>query len=114
VLVFGLTAEQPFYRSTVNNHAKAAWRAENERQAADAKRNGIELPAPLEPIGLHEARHTCASTFIAAGVNPKVIQRIMGHASITMTFDQYGHLMPGGLDEAAEAANTYLNAAAGG
>lgn len=27
-LVFGLTAEQPFYRSTVNGHAKAAWDAE--------------------------------------------------------------------------------------
>jgi integrase len=66
----------------------------------------------LEPIGLHEARHTCASVLIASGANPKVIQKVMGHATIGMTFDQYGHLMPGGLDEAAAAANAYLARAA--
>jgi len=32
----------------------------------------------------------------------------MGHAKIAMTFDTYGHLMPGGLDEAAMATNAYL------
>ena len=30
------------------------------------------------------------------------------HATITMTFDTYGHPMPGGLDEAAAATNAYL------
>ena len=57
---------------------------------------------------LHEARHTCASLMIAAGVNPKTLSAIMGHATIAMTFDTYGHLMPGGLDEAAAATNAYL------
>jgi len=42
---------------------------------------------------------------IASGANPKVVQRIMGHATIAMTFDTYGHLMPDGLDRAAAAAN---------
>jgi integrase len=107
-LVFGLTAEQPFYPATVRRHALAAWEAANERQTAEAKRRGLVPPAPLAPIGLHEARHTCASMFIASGANPKVIQKVMGHASIAMTFDHYGHLFPGGLDEAAEAANAYL------
>jgi integrase len=45
---------------------------------------------------------------IAAGVNPKALSTIMGHAKVAMTFDTYGHLMPGGLDEAAMAANAYL------
>jgi hypothetical protein len=45
---------------------------------------------------------------IAAGVNAKALSVIMGHATIAMTFDTYGHLMPGGLDEAAAAANAYL------
>ena len=62
----------------------------------------------LESITLHEARHTCASLLIAAGVNAKALSVIMGHATIAMTFDTYGHLMPGGLDEAAAAANAYL------
>jgi hypothetical protein len=38
----------------------------------------------------------------------------MGHAMIAMTFDTYGHLMPGGLDEAAAAADAYLWRNAGG
>ena len=38
---------------------------------------------------------------IAAGVNAKALSSIMGHATIAMTFDTYGHLMPGSLDEAA-------------
>jgi integrase len=51
--------------------------------------------APLEPIGLHEARHTFASLMIAAGVNEKALSSYMGHASVTMTLDRYGRLMPG-------------------
>lgn len=45
---------------------------------------------------------------IAAGVNAKALSVIMGHAAISITFDTYGHLMPGGLDEAAAAVNVYL------
>ena len=50
--------------------------------------------AGLRPIGLHEARHTCASVLIAAGVNAKAITTFLGHSSIQVTFDRYGHLMP--------------------
>jgi len=32
---------------------------------------------------------------IAAGVNAKALSVYMGHASVTITFDLYGHLMPG-------------------
>lgn len=43
--------------------------------------------------GLHALRHAAASLFIAhLGWTPKRIQAVMGHASITMTFDRYGHL----------------------
>ena len=43
-------------------------------------------------FGLHALRHSCASLWIEAGLNPKQIQAMMGHASIEMTFDIYGHL----------------------
>jgi integrase len=45
---------------------------------------------------------------IAAGVNPKTLQVFMGHASITITLDRYGHLMPGSQDEAVGLFNDYL------
>jgi integrase len=42
--------------------------------------------------GLHALRHACASLWIEQGHNPKQIQTIMGHSSIKVTFDTYGHL----------------------
>jgi integrase len=64
--------------------------------------------AGLNPIGLHECRHTYASLLIAAGVNPKAISTYLGHASITITLDRYGHLMPGNEEQAAGQLNQYL------
>src|SRR5581483_6219261 len=83
-LVFGSSAETPFVPSNLWRRAQRAW-----------KRAG------LEPIGLHEARHTFASVLIAAGVNAKAITTYMGHASIQSTYDLYGKLMPGSQSEAA-------------
>ena len=45
--------------------------------------------------------HTHASDLIAAGVYAKVISESLGHASISITLDRYGHLFPGSQDEAA-------------
>jgi hypothetical protein len=45
---------------------------------------------------------------IAAGVNPKALQTFMGHASITVTLDRYGHLFPGSEEEAAVLLDAYL------
>ncbi len=39
----------------------------------------------------HELRHTAASIAIAAGANIKAVQRMLGHATATMTLDKYGH-----------------------
>src|SRR5207253_8928901 len=90
-LVFGRAARDPFNPATVNNRARRAWAA-----------------ARLVPIGLHEARHTYASLMIAAGVNAKALSTYMGHSSVTITYDRYGHLMPGNEDEAAAHLDAYL------
>jgi integrase len=68
--------------------------------------------AGLEPIGLHEGRHTFASYLIAAGVNAKAVTTYMGHSSVDITFDRYGHLFPGNEDQAAGLVNDYLRRAA--
>jgi site-specific recombinase XerC len=60
--------------------------------------------AGLEPITLHEARHTYASLMIAAGVNAKTLSTFMGHATIAITLDLYGHLLPGSEDQAASCS----------
>jgi integrase len=45
---------------------------------------------------------------IAAGVNAKALSTYMGHSSIKVTYDKYGHLMPGNEDEAAALFDAYL------
>jgi integrase len=93
-LVFGRTAAQAFEPSTVRRRALAAW-----------TRGGLDL----KPITLHEARHTYASLMIAAGVNAHALKTFMGHASITVTIDLYGHMLPGGEEEAAGLLNDFLD-----
>lgn len=88
-LVFGRDANTPFSAETASSRARKAW-------------------ADLRPIGLHESRHTFASYMIAAGLNAKAITTIMGHSSITVTFDRYGHLFPGSEDEARGLLDVYL------
>ena len=42
----------------------------------------------------HDLRHTAVALAIARGAHPKAIQVMMGHKSITVTMDRYGHLFP--------------------
>lgn len=67
----------------------------------------------LALIGLHECRHTYASLMIAAGVNAKALSTYMGHSSITVTLDRYGHLMPGNEREAGALLDAYLTVEGG-
>ena len=46
-------------------------------------------------------RHTAASLWLGAGADPKVVQRILGHASVAKTMDLYGHLIDDNLWDAA-------------
>ncbi|HUU81277.1 MAG TPA: site-specific integrase, partial [Acidobacteriota bacterium] len=49
--------------------------------------------AGLRDIRFHDLRHTYASLLIDQGEHPKYIQEQMGHSSINVTMDTYGHLM---------------------
>ncbi|MPZ96811.1 MAG: tyrosine-type recombinase/integrase [Propionibacteriales bacterium] len=53
-------------------------------------------------LRVHDLRHTAASVWLAAGADPKVVQRILGHASAAMTMDLYGHLVDQNLWDAAK------------
>ena len=52
-------------------------------------------------FGPHTLRHVYASLQIEQGVSPKRLQRLMGHATLKLTLDTYGHLWP---DESADRA----------
>jgi len=50
--------------------------------------------ASMEGIGLHTLRHSAATTMLTNGVPLKVVSEILGHASIVITADIYGHVSP--------------------
>jgi integrase len=70
-----------------------------QRQALDPSTGKPAVDAAGAPImidvakyGMHALRHACASLWIEQGHNPKQIQKLMGHSSIKVTYDVYGHL----------------------
>jgi len=54
-----------------------------------------------KPCRIHDLRHTHAAWLIAQGEHPKAIQTRLGHSSIRVTIDRYGHLMDGLDDQTA-------------
>jgi integrase len=52
-------------------------------------------------VTAHDRRHTAVSLAISAGANPKVVQRMLGHASAAMTLDVYADLFDSDLDTVA-------------
>jgi integrase len=83
--------DRPANPSTITQHARHAWNHAN-----------------LQRLTLHECRHTYAAYMIAAGINTKALSTYMGHASITITLDRYGHLLPGNEHQAATLLDNWL------
>jgi integrase len=50
--------------------------------------------AGLRPIRLHDLRHGFATRALEAGVPAKVVQEVLGHASVAVTLDLYSHVIP--------------------
>ena len=67
--------------------------------------------AGLQRVTLHEARHSFASYLAASGIGIKDLTVILGHSSVTVSLDRYGHLFEGTLAQTAARINTWLEEA---
>ena len=56
----------------------------------------------------HEARHSAASVMLAQGIPLEVVSEVLGHSSIYLTKDVYGHLVEGAKRDAAERMSGVL------
>jgi integrase len=125
-----------FVERTLARHAEG--QARERQEAGEAwKDHGLVFPSvigtPLDPRNLlrqfkellveaglpemrfHDLRHSCATTLIAQGVHPRVVQEILGHSQISTTMNVYGHVLDATRRLAADAMDgLFLNAEAGG
>jgi integrase len=72
----------------VEDHPNIVARGWNPVQVAA----GVVSVDGRSKYNFHVLRHAAASMFIEQGMNPKRIQSVMGHSSIQVTYDVYGHL----------------------
>ena len=64
--------------------------------------------AGLPRMRFHDLRHTCATLLLSRGVHPKIVQELLGHATIAITLDTYSHAMPSMGDATAKAMEDAL------
>jgi integrase len=97
-------------------HKAWGWKRQPPEKGKARKKGepGEWIPAvkqPLEPIGLHECRHTYASLLVAAHYTLKEVMEYMGHADLTTTSRYVKRLPQPSEDNPADRLNAYLAAA---
>lgn len=78
-LVFPTPLGEPMRRS---NFARRVWAP-------------ATMALELDGLRFHDLRHTAVALAISQGAHPKALQGRMGHSSVTVTLDRYGHLYEG-------------------
>lgn len=66
--------------------------------------------AGLQPLRIHDLRHTAVAFWIAAGASPTEVAHRAGHASVVTVLDRYGHLLPGAEDRVTDALDAMAQA----
>jgi integrase len=59
---------------------------------------------------VHDLRHSCASYLLAKGTNPKVVQELLGHSTVTLTLNTYSHVVPALHEEVARHMDALFKA----
>lgn len=84
-------------------------------EALQVRADKVSEARGLQRITAHELRHTCASWLDAAGVRPRVVSELMGHAvpralrdAAPITQQRYTHTLPGDLEQARALFDAFL------
>ena len=62
----------------------------------------------LPPVRLHDLRHSAATLWLEAGLPLKLVQELLGHASMTITADVYSRILPAYRRQAADVLAAHL------
>ena len=92
-LVFATSRGEPLHhRNLVRRHFKGI----------------LERAGLPNNLRLYDLRHSCATLLLANGVNPKIVQEILGHSSPTLTLAVYSHVTPNMQRAAMSSLETSL------
>jgi integrase len=69
--------------------------------------------ANIPSIRLHDVRHTFATLALQAGIHPKVVSEILGHANVSITLDTYSHAIPSMQEDATNRVAGLIFGASG-
>lgn len=96
-LVFVTSMGSPVFRHHAEKEVKKVVKAINEQEAFDSVREQRE-PHYFEDLYPHAIRHTFCSRCFQLNMNPKVVQKLMGHQHYSTTIDIYTHVMQDDVD----------------
>ncbi len=106
----------PYLQAAVDRAGKGPWlfpspkggRRPENTHAAGVLRRRLAAAGITRHVRFHDLRHTCASLLLEAGVDMHALKDILGHSTITLTVDTYGHLqrryLAGQMDRLSLAA----------
>ena len=97
-LVFVTSMGSPCSRYIVEKEIKAYIKEQELDEAMHAVKEGGS-PYPVKHFSPHSLRHTFATRCFEKGIEPKVVQEVMGHSSLSVTMDIYTHVMKDKLFE---------------
>lgn len=100
-LVFTTTMGSPITRYIGEKEVNKIVKTINLQEAFDSVREGRE-PAEFEHAYPHAIRHSFCTRCFECGMNPKVVQALMGHARYSTTIDIYTHVMGITFEEEAD------------
>jgi len=75
----------------------------NSNFSSNVWRPAVTAAGLPEGLRVHDLRHTAVAILISQGVHPEAIKRFLGHSSIMVTMDIYGHLFPSEQEALAKA-----------
>lgn len=96
-MVFVTSMGSPVFRFHAEKEIKKIVKAINEQEAFDSVREQRE-PHYFEDLYPHAIRHTFCSRCFQLNMNPKVVQKLMGHQHYSTTIDIYTHVMQDDID----------------
>lgn len=105
--VFTNTSGKPYATNAINFVLDNIVKAYNKLENTQAKKENRE-PRNLPHISAHILRHTACTRLAESGLEPKVLQYIMGHSNISITLDIYTHLDFTRIQEKMEAVQEYV------